>query len=84
MLCGETVAVCCEDRTEHTDTVRASQETSCLRDRPNRLMLCGETVAVYCETRTKHTDTACGQNLEICSTRTERHSKETARKKFHL
>jgi hypothetical protein len=30
MLCGETVAVCCENRTEHTDTlwtVRTSQET---------------------------------------------------------
>jgi hypothetical protein len=30
MLCEETVAVCCENRTEHTDTlwaVRTSQET---------------------------------------------------------
>jgi hypothetical protein len=27
MLRGETVAVCCENRTEHTDTVRTSQET---------------------------------------------------------
>jgi hypothetical protein len=27
MLCGETVAVCCENRAEHTDTVRTSQET---------------------------------------------------------
>jgi hypothetical protein len=30
MLCGETLAVCCENRTEHTDTlwaVRATQET---------------------------------------------------------
>jgi hypothetical protein len=35
-LCGETVAVCCENRTEHTDTlwaVRTSQETSRLRYR---------------------------------------------------
>jgi hypothetical protein len=27
MLCGETVTACCENRTEHTDTVRTSQET---------------------------------------------------------
>jgi hypothetical protein len=34
MLGGETVAVCCENRPEHTDTlwaVRTSQETSHLR-----------------------------------------------------
>jgi hypothetical protein len=33
MLCGETVAVCCENRMEHTDTlwaVRTSQETHTL------------------------------------------------------
>jgi hypothetical protein len=61
MLCGETVAVCCENRTEHTDTpwaVRTSQETHQLSTtESNRLMLCGETVAVCCENRTEHTDT---------------------------
>jgi hypothetical protein len=61
MLCGETVAVCCENRTEHTDTlwaVRISQETHHVSATgPNRLMLCGETVAVCCENRTEHTDT---------------------------
>jgi hypothetical protein len=58
MLCGETVAVCCENRTERTDTVRTSQETHHLSaTEPNRLILCGETVAVCCENRTEHTDT---------------------------
>jgi hypothetical protein len=61
MLCGETAAVCCENRTEHTDTlwaVRTSQETHHFSTtEPNRLMLCGETVVVCCENRTEHTDT---------------------------
>jgi hypothetical protein len=61
MLHGEAVAVCCENRTEHTDTlwaVRTSQETHYVSaTEPNRLMLCGETVAVCCENRTEHTDT---------------------------
>jgi hypothetical protein len=58
MLCGETVAVCCENLTEHTDTVRTSQETHHFSTtEPNQLMLCGETVAVCCENRTEHTDT---------------------------
>jgi translation initiation factor IF-1 len=57
-LCGETVTVYCENRTEHTDTVRTSQETHrASATVPNRLMLCGETVTVYCENRTEHTDT---------------------------
>jgi hypothetical protein len=55
MLYGETVAVCCENRTEHTDTVRTSQETRYVSAaKPNRLMLCGETVAVCCENRMEH------------------------------
>jgi hypothetical protein len=61
MLCGETVAVCCENRMEHTDTlwaVRTSQETNYVSaTESNRLMLCGETVAVCCENRMEHTDT---------------------------
>jgi hypothetical protein len=58
MLCGKTVAVCCENRTEHTDTVRTSQETHQVSTtEPNQLMLCGETVAVCCENHTEHTDT---------------------------
>jgi hypothetical protein len=65
MLCGETVAVCCENRTEHTDTlrtVRTSHETHHVSaTESNRLILCGETVAVCCENRTEHTDTLCGQ-----------------------
>jgi hypothetical protein len=70
MLCGETVAVYCETRTEHTDTlcgqnaVRTSQETRyvCATE-PNLLMLFRETVAVYCKNRMEHTDTLCGQSV---------------------
>jgi translation initiation factor IF-1 len=69
ILFGETVAVYCENHTEHTDTlcgqnaVRTSQDTRYLSaTEPNRLMLFGETVAVYCENSTEHTDTICGQN----------------------
>jgi hypothetical protein len=66
MLFGETVAVYCENHTEHTDTVRTSQETHYLSARePNRLMPFAETVAVYCEDHTEHTDTVCGQNAEF-------------------
>jgi hypothetical protein len=57
----ETVAVCCENRTEHTDTLwadRTSQEIHRVSaTEPNRLMLCEETVAVCWENRTEHTDT---------------------------
>jgi hypothetical protein len=69
MVCGETVAVCCENRMEHTDTlwaVRTSQETHHVSaTEPSRLMVCGETVAVCCENRTEHTDTLCGQNAGL-------------------
>jgi hypothetical protein len=45
MLSGETVAVCCENSAEHTDTmwaVRTSQETHYVSvTEPNRLMPCG-------------------------------------------
>jgi hypothetical protein len=63
MLCGETVAVCCENRTEHTDTL-CGQSVPHRRHHvsatePNQLMLCGETVAVCCENRTEHTYTVC-------------------------
>jgi hypothetical protein len=58
MLFGETVAVYCENHTEHTDTVRTSQETHYVSATElNWLMLFGETVAVYCENHTEHTDT---------------------------
>jgi hypothetical protein len=58
MLFRETVAVYCENHTEHINTlcvgrmqssVRASQETHYVSaTKPNRLMLFRETVAVYC------------------------------------
>jgi hypothetical protein len=54
MVFGETVAVYCVDRTEHTDTlcgqntVRTSQETRyVLATDPSSFMLFGETVSVY-------------------------------------
>jgi hypothetical protein len=79
MLFGETVAVYCENHTEHTDTlcgqngefwyvnsVRTSQGTHYVTaTNPNRLMVFGETVAVYCENRTDHTNTLCGQDVEF-------------------
>jgi hypothetical protein len=42
MLCGETVPVCCENRTEHTDTLRAvrtSQETHYISVTRNTILL---------------------------------------------
>jgi hypothetical protein len=61
MLCGETVAVYCENRMEHTDTLRAVRTSQVTRHvsatESNRLMLCGETVAVCCENRMEHTVT---------------------------
>jgi hypothetical protein len=71
MLFRETVAVYCENQTEHTDalcgqnSVRSSQETHYVSaTEPNRLMLFRETVAVFCENQTEHTDALCGQNAE--------------------
>jgi hypothetical protein len=58
MLFRETVAVYCENHTEHTDTVRTSQESPYVSaTETNRLMLFGEADAVYCENHTEHTDT---------------------------
>jgi hypothetical protein len=55
MLFRETVAVYCENHTEHTDTVRTSQETYYIPPTElNLLMLFRETVAVYCENHTEH------------------------------
>jgi hypothetical protein len=54
----ETVSVYCENHTEHTDTVRTSQETHYVSaTEPNRLMLFVETVTVFCENHMEHTDT---------------------------
>jgi hypothetical protein len=55
MLFGETVAIYCENHTEHTDTVRTPQEThDVTATETSRLMLFGETVAIYCENQTEH------------------------------
>jgi hypothetical protein len=73
MLFVESVAVYCENRTEHTqalcgqNSVRTSLETRYVSGKePNRLKLFGERVAVYCEDSTEHTDTLCGQNVKFC------------------
>jgi translation initiation factor IF-1 len=78
MLFRETVAVYCENHTEHTDTlcgsvgriysnsVCTSEETYYVSaTKPNRLMLFRETVAVYCENRTEHTNAICERNTEF-------------------
>jgi hypothetical protein len=77
MIFRGTVAVYCENRTEHTDTlcrrnavyinsVRTSQETQYISATdPNRLTPFRETVAVYCENHTEHTDTLYGRNA-VC------------------
>jgi hypothetical protein len=61
ILFGERVAVYCENRTEHTDTLYGHsvphRRHHFSTTEPNRLMLYGETVAVCCENRTEHTDT---------------------------
>jgi hypothetical protein len=64
MLFKETVAVYCENYTEHTNTsiVSTSHEPHYVSaTEPNRLMLFREIVAVYCENHTEHTDTLCGR-----------------------
>jgi hypothetical protein len=66
MLFEGTVAVYCGNHTEHTDTVRTSQETHYFSaTEPSQLMLFGETVAVYCEVQTEHINTLCGWNAEF-------------------
>jgi hypothetical protein len=77
MLFREIIAVYCENRTEHINTlcgqnvefyyfeVRTSQETHSVSiTTPNRLMLFGVIIAVCCENHTEHTNTLCGQNAE--------------------
>jgi hypothetical protein len=55
MLFRETVAVYCENHTEHTNPVRTSQETHYVSaTQTNRLMLFRETVAVHCENHMAH------------------------------
>jgi thioredoxin-related protein len=58
MLFGERVAVYCENHTEHTDTVCASQEILRLRYSAQPVNAVRETFTVYCEKHTEHTDTA--------------------------
>jgi hypothetical protein len=68
MLDGETVAVYCENHTEHTDTVRTSQEpygthryspylTGAIRNT--------QIQSVPHRNHTEHTDTLCGQKAEF-------------------
>jgi hypothetical protein len=72
MVFGETDAVYCENHTEHTDTVRTSQETHYVSTtESNRLMLFGKTVAVYCENHTEHINTLSGQNTRLCDVKVD-------------
>jgi hypothetical protein len=91
MLFRETVAVYCENHTEHTNTVwaeyrdfiyknsvRTSQEThyiSATKAQP--LMLLGETVAVYCENHTEHTNTVWAECRDFIYKNFVRTSQET-------
>jgi hypothetical protein len=51
------IAVYCENHTEHTNPVRTSQETHYVSAPvTNRLMLFREIVVVYCENHTEHTN----------------------------
>jgi hypothetical protein len=64
MLFRETVAVYYENHTEHTDTVRTSQESYYFSGtETNRLMPFKETVAVYCVNHTEHT-VHCVANMQ--------------------
>jgi hypothetical protein len=68
MLLKETVAVYCNNHTEHiyTNSVRTSQETHYVSaTEPNRLMLFRGIVAVYCENHTEHVNTFDSQNGEL-------------------
>jgi hypothetical protein len=51
ILFTETVAVYCENRTKHTDTVRTSHETHYVSAKAQPVN------AIYCENYTEHTET---------------------------
>jgi hypothetical protein len=79
MLFGETVAVYCENHTEHTDTVRTSQEpygthryspyltgnTLHLRYRAQPVNAVWGNSRCLLENHMEHSDTLCGQNAEF-------------------
>jgi hypothetical protein len=74
MLFRGTIAVYCENHTEHINelceqngvyinSVPTSQETHHVSaTNTNRLMLL---IVVYCENHTEHINTLCGQNIEL-------------------
>jgi hypothetical protein len=60
MLFRETVAVYCQNHTEHTHPVPTSQETHYISATEiSRLMLFSETVPVYCENHKEHMNILC-------------------------
>jgi hypothetical protein len=79
MLFRGTIAVYCENHTEHINTqCWQNAETLYIRiqyvphrkhyasaTETNWLMLFGETIAVHCENHMEHINTLCGQNAEI-------------------
>jgi hypothetical protein len=76
MLFGESVAVYCENHSEHRDTlcgqnvefVTHSKLISSTPRSPNG-MLFGEKFTVHCENHMEYTDTLCGQNLDFLTHR---------------
>jgi hypothetical protein len=73
MLFGETVAVYCENHTEHTNTLPnniwefslyLTGNALHLHNKDQPVIAVWETVNVYCENHTKHTNTPLGQNAE--------------------
>jgi hypothetical protein len=66
MLFGITVAVYYENHTEHTDTVRTSQEAHYVSaKKTNRLMLFGKTVAVYSKSKSHYDRQLVGQSVLV-------------------
>jgi hypothetical protein len=66
MLFKETVAVYCENHTEHTNPDLTSQETHYVSaTEANRLTLFREAVAVYYENHNTQINMPCGQTAEF-------------------
>jgi hypothetical protein len=59
----------CENHTEHTDTVRTSQETHYVSaTEPNRLIRFTEEITEQCEINTEHVSTAYRRNSKFQNT----------------
>jgi hypothetical protein len=66
LMFGKTVAVYCENHTEHTDTVRTSQERCYVSaTENNRLMLFRVRGTIYCDKYTENANTPLVQSAEF-------------------